>query len=143
MIEITGELFDAKTTYIAITTNGTIKRNGECVMGRGCALEAKVRYPQLPKILGDSLKSNGNHVIGLLYVPNNQQIVAFPVKHNWWEQADIALIERSCKELLVHVDQHETCALPRAGCGNGKLSWQVVKPIMARYLDDRFMVYHK
>jgi hypothetical protein len=44
MKEITGELWDyyKKPNYnICLTVNGTIKANGEAVMGRGCALEAQ------------------------------------------------------------------------------------------------------
>lgn len=47
---------------ICITTNGFIRHNGECVMGRGCAAEAKRRFPALPAELGAVLREAGNHV---------------------------------------------------------------------------------
>ena len=34
----------------------------------------------------------------------------------------------------------ETVVLPRLGCGLGQLRWDDVKPILERYLDDRFIV---
>ncbi len=40
---------DADNVLLCITTNGYVKNNGECVMGRGCALEAKTRWPDLPE----------------------------------------------------------------------------------------------
>ena len=37
MKEIRGDLFTQEADTICITTNGFVKANGECVMGRGCA----------------------------------------------------------------------------------------------------------
>ena len=45
---------------VCVTTNGIIKSNGELVMGAGCALEFKNRFPKIPKILGDKIKKSGN-----------------------------------------------------------------------------------
>jgi hypothetical protein len=33
---------------IVITTNGFVKRDGTCVMGRGCAKQATIKLPGLP-----------------------------------------------------------------------------------------------
>ena len=76
--------FDAK----AITTNGFIKSNGEAVMGRGCALQAKRAWPELPRIIGQLNKKYGNKVFRLgSYGGYNEHrnrisydLVSFPVK---------------------------------------------------------------
>jgi hypothetical protein len=47
---------------IAITTNGFVKRDRTCVMGRGCAREAAVRFPELPHKLASRISAEGNHV---------------------------------------------------------------------------------
>lgn len=117
--------------WICITTNGFVKKNGECVMGRGCAKEAAERYPELPKLLGQQIKKLGNQ---LILFPE-MRIITFPVKHNWWEEADPDLIRSSCKELVQLViagwSDYERVYLPRPGVGNGKLDWDtVVKPIL-------------
>jgi hypothetical protein len=137
---------------ICITTNGFVKKNGEAVMGAGIAKEAKGFYPELPKLLGSAIKEGGNHVAvfwgldrkmnyldGLLI---ERDIISFPVKHNWWEQADTSLIRRSCEELIYWMDEGhiESALLPRPGCGNGKLDWSDVKREIEPILDDRISV---
>jgi len=136
MQEITGELFD-QPGVLCITTNGFIKKDGSCVMGRGCARQAKELYSGIEYELGRLIRENGNHVQVI-----QDGIVAFPVKHNWWEEADLELIEQSCEELVDLADTHgwDRVTLPRPGCGNGKLDWDVVKLIVSEYLDDRFYV---
>jgi len=141
MIEIHGNLWDTfdHDHVTCITTNGTVKRDGQGVMGRGCALEGAKKFPELPRRLGSHLKIYGNHVGNLLDKPN-PILLAFPVKHNWWEKADMALIERSCQELLTHMQYltHKICVLPRPGCGNGHLSWSQVGPFLHSLLEPSY-----
>lgn len=151
MKERTGNIWDYydKGHWIVITTNGTVKKNGEAVMGRGVALEVKQRFPWLPYALGEKLNKNGNKC----YWFNEIRIISFPVKHNWWERADVMLIENSLKDLVRIIDlqyphlknsdyKKEIC-LVRPGCGNGQLNWKDVKPILEKYLDDRFIVVNR
>ena len=51
MKEVFGDLWEFDG-IIAITTNGFVKRDRTCVMGRGCARQAAVRFPELPRKLG-------------------------------------------------------------------------------------------
>ncbi len=148
MKEITGDIWDyhGKGYWIVITTNGTLNTKGEAVMGKGIALQAKQRYPELPSELGKQIKgcslpygeyTQGNNLkVFYLY-----KITTFPTKHNWWEKADLVLIEESCRQLqsACHGNQ-DTKYLVRPGCGVGQLNWKDVKPILEKYLDDRFIV---
>ena len=54
MQEIIGEMWDFwnQGHWICILTSGHIKRNQEATMGGGCALEAKIKFPALPRQLG-------------------------------------------------------------------------------------------
>lgn len=121
-----------------ITTNGTINRFGHAVMGRGCALEANKRYKRLSKFLADRIERFGNRV-HLFADIDSTDLVTFPVKHNWWETADLELIERSAVQLDILVNEYNytRIALPMPGCGNGNLSWEEVLPVIG-WLDDRF-----
>jgi len=133
MIEVTGDLWDyhQKHGFICcITTNGFLKRNGEAVMGAGCAKEAVKIHPRLPWILGSHILNNGNTVGWLL--PTNSildSLIAFPVKHKWWQKADIFLIKQSSRQLanIAKNNLALTFLLPRPGCGNGGLRWKDVK----------------
>lgn len=138
---------------LCITTNGFIKANGDGVMGRGIAKQAKARVPGIDRLLGQHLRENGNHVGMLTSVrwssalPGDPtsgiyNLYAFPVKHVWDQPADMNLIERSCRELMEIVDElHLDCViLPRPGCGNGGLKWEDVKPVIEPLLDDRITI---
>lgn len=139
MKEIKGELwdyYDKPDHVICITTNGIVKNNGECVMGRGCALEATRKVPGIAKVLGQHIKSHGNVPVFLV-----RNILSFPVKHHWRDEADISLIERSANWLEAFADYHPmtTFILPRPGCGNGRLTWEQVKPVI-EFLPDNVWV---
>src|SRR5260221_6014769 len=95
MREIIGNLWDhwkLENTYICITTNGTLKKNGEAVMGRGCALEAKKKIPGIAGLLGAHIAARGV-TAGYLHV---LPLIVFPVKYRWFEKANLDLIAASC-----------------------------------------------
>lgn len=140
MREIVGDLWDfyGKSGFIVcITTNGFVKKNGEAVMGRGCAKEAKLRFPGIARLLGESIKKGGNHI-----TPLRVGLLSFPVKKGWWEDADLELIKRSAYELknLAVVDSITRFILPRPGCGNGNLKWEEVKPLLVDLPDNVWVI---
>ena len=77
MKELFGNLceFDG---IIVITTNGFVKRDGTCV----------IKFSGLPHKLGTRISAEGNRVF---YFPEHR-LITFPVKHTWWEAADLGLI---------------------------------------------------
>lgn len=154
MIEQIGNLWDfhEQGKWICVTTNGTITKKGLAVMGRGCALEAKTRYPELAVKLGADRNTYDRNKVRVF---EEYKIIILPVKHNWWEKSDLILIEAGLKD-LVSIDAYfsdyiinnnlfpREIYLPRAGCGNGKLDWESqVKPLYVKYLSDRYVVLTK
>lgn len=138
MIEIKGNLWEYfGRAVIAITTNGMVTKSGKAVLGNGCARQAGERLPDFAAKLGRLLTERGNHVQDL-----GNGIVNFPVEHSPYENPDLRLIERSTKELVELADTRgwEMVVVPRPGCGGGGLSWKEVKPLLEKYLDDRFLV---
>lgn len=142
MKEVKGNLWTYPADIRVITTNGTVKKDGTCVMGRGCAAEAKALHPSIPRVLGEGLSTIGNHVQHLYGGELGKIILSFPVKHQWFQTADLDLIRQSATELVVwaNATNVKTIVLPRPGCGNGHLRWEDVKPILEEILDDRFHV---
>jgi hypothetical protein len=75
MIEVTGNIWDYPgTAIIAITTSGSLTRDGRAVLGRGCARQVAERFPSLALQLGKVIWELGNHVH---YVGNG--LVSFSV----------------------------------------------------------------
>lgn len=134
MTEAFGNLWDYPADWRVITTNGTVKQNGEAVMGRGCAAEAKAKFPGIAKALGTHLASVGN----IMCVATELKLLTFPVKHHWFQDADPRLIEESAADLarFARAIAPATIVLPRPGCGNGRLSWAMVKPLLADLPDN-------
>ena len=139
MREAAGDLWDFQDddpeSWVAITTNGHIRKDGTLTMGAGCALEAQKRFPQLPRLWGEMVSRAGNVVSPW----PSFRLFTYPVKHNWWEYATLELIERSAHQLMENIDL-VGCSkvfLPRPGCGNGGLSWSDVRPVISAVFDDR------
>lgn len=151
MIEQRGNIWDlyqqdsSKDKWLIITTNGFIKNNGKAVMGAGIAKQAKERFFDLDTTLGKLIRFNGfNTVFPLPNVTdinnNNYNLICFPVKYNYWEKASLKLIEESLILLynFIRYFYEQNNILPtiysvKPGCGNGKLEWNQVKPIMEKY----------
>ena len=119
--------------WVVVSTNGFVKSNGACVMGRGIALEAARKFPTLPFELGKKLRDEGNHV----FMWHEYGLVTFPVKHAWWEVADLVLLRRSALELAaMFKGRTDIVCMPKVGCANGKLEWAVVKPVLESAFKD-------
>jgi hypothetical protein len=151
MIEKKGNIWLSGADAICVTTNGNVKANGEAVMGRGIALEAAKYLPQLPKFLGDCIKKSGNHVY-LFEIKQeaithwNPDLITFPTKNHWMDEADRILILQSALELVTLSLEHtewKRIAIPRPGCGNGRLNWELdVKPTLDLiFLEDKFEIW--
>jgi O-acetyl-ADP-ribose deacetylase (regulator of RNase III) len=144
MFEVHGNLFAFKADAIVVTTNGDVNKKGLAVMGRGVAWEAKQHYPGIDRVLGTLLKTEGSHVHIVWPESANGScaVVSFPVKYHWFDEANPQLIDLSCGQLVALTEEKgwSTVALPRPGCGNGKLRWETIRPILVAWLDSRFTI---
>lgn len=130
---------------ICVTTNGTLTKDGRGVMGRGVALQARQRFKHADYSLGHFIKTHGNCVgvfIEEMSLLSEKAIVAFPVKHEWFERADLELIKTSARQLVALADERgwRRVVLPRPGCGNGQRTWAEVEPLLKKVLNERFLV---
>src|SRR5579859_3374818 len=97
--------FHGPGSWIGVTTNHSVKKDGCNVMGKGIAREAADRYPQLPFLLGTLIKKQGrqrNNSEGKasVFVFASWNLFTFNVKNTWQEPAELELIEHSCQELV-------------------------------------------
>lgn len=156
MIEKQGNIWFSGADAICITTNGIVKKTGEAVMGKGIAAEAAQLYPFLPGLLGNNLTLTGNHCYDFYMTPRLGQtswippnvIITFPTKNDWKDNSDKMLILQSSIELFKLTQEHtewKRVAIPRPGCGLGKLNWEEdVKPILNHiFLEDKFEIWFR
>jgi hypothetical protein len=151
MLEIKGNLwkFHEQGFPVVITTNCEVNGKDEAIMGKGVALEAKHRFPDLPRMLGTHIQKFYSDVKYFL----DFNLFAFPTKYNWREKANYDLISESAVGLAGAVnhllaqdnfdDKFKKIYMVPPGCGYGHLDWKVVKYILAHYLNDRFIVVTK
>lgn len=158
-----GNMLEMDCDALVVTTNGFVKANGEAVMGRGIAKQIADLMPEIPKKLGGMLHLFGNNVSVL--TNNPMPIVNFPVKPDYVRnngtnvvshcktqigeltagflaKADIQLIEKSLIQLVKLANRKpewKVILIPRVGCGAGELDYKDIKPLMEKYLDDRFI----
>jgi len=70
----------------------------------------------------------------LLY--GTKLVINFPTKTHWRKPSDYDYIDAGLIALTKAIRQYAitSIALPPLGCGNGKLDWQIVKPMMEKHL---------
>lgn len=138
MLEEFGDFWTIPADYRCITTNAILRKNGNAILGKGIALQARRRYPDLEITLGKLIRIYGNHVFNL-----GNGLISFPTKWHWREDSDIELIKRSAQEIvfLLKDDPAKRVLLIRPGCNNGNLHWSGVKPFIQNILsDDKFII---
>ncbi|MCI0446615.1 hypothetical protein L0152_25850 [bacterium] len=130
---IYSNLWDSDCDIKAVTTNSFVRRDGSLVMGRGAALQAAQGFPELPYVAGQKVLWRSGHLsrYGWLYLPE-LNIGLFQVKRHWKDNAELRLIKRATEDLCEFMQRHSdiSVALNFPGIGNGRLSFDLVKPIV-------------
>lgn len=107
------------------------------VMGKGVALSFKQRYPEMfetyAKQCRDGLWKPG--FVSLYTLENGQYALLAATKNHWRNDSQIEWIQSCAEKMFIRLEQIEKpliIAVPPLGCGNGKLLWQDVKPILEK-----------
>lgn len=130
---VKGDIFSSPAQVLVNTVN-TVG-----VMGKGVAHEYKSRYPLMfdvyHKACSDGTIQVGNLMLCRLY---RKWILLFPTKVHWKNPSKIEYIESGLVKFAQIWDKMgiDSIAFPKLGCGNGKLDWDEVKPVMEEYLRD-------
>ena len=113
------------------------------VMGKGVALQFKKAFPENFKKYEQAVK-NKEVQIGKVFVTetgkftNPKYIINFPTKKHWRYPSKIEWVKEGLNDLrnfILH-NKIKSIAIPPLGCGNGKLKWSDVKPLIIDSLSD-------
>jgi len=138
MIEHRGDMWSAWPTagLFLVTTNSYLNKQGELVMGRGMALQARHRFGGLAQAFGQAIAVRCGHLgeHGLLISERwpEARVGAFQVKRHWVSRASLSLIRKGTQMLQAWAEEHPEVEihLSMPGVGNGRRSLQEVLPIM-------------
>lgn len=129
---LTGDLFASHAQALVNPVN--------CagVMGKGVALEFKMRFPAMFHDYAQRCKRRSVR-LGEPYAYRDGSgvlIVNFPTKGHWRSPSRLDDIGRGLDYLVDHVGDWDiqSLALPALGCGNGGLAWADVGPLIDRKL---------
>jgi O-acetyl-ADP-ribose deacetylase (regulator of RNase III) len=130
-----GNLLEANVEALVNTVNC------EGVMGRGIALQFKQAYPKNFVEYHRACKS-GEVKLGQVQVLSTgslqfpRLIINFPTKGHWRSRSKIEDIDKALDDLVRVIDELDikSIAIPPLGCGNGGLSWGLVRPMIEKKL---------
>jgi O-acetyl-ADP-ribose deacetylase (regulator of RNase III) len=120
------------------------------VMGKGVALQFKLRYPRM---FTDYLLAcrRGDAQPGRLHVwtdpTTNLMVINLPTKRHWRDPSPLADINAGLDALRTFADTlppGTRITLPPPGCGLGGLRWSQVGPLVAHHLSEstaHFLVF--
>lgn len=130
---VKGDLFASPAKILVNTVNVV------GVMGKGIALEFKKRYPDM-FMAYKALCEEEKLKIGSLFLwkKSEKWVMLFPTKQNWRQPSKIEYIEQGLIKFAANWDKlgADSIAFPRLGCGNGNLDWEIVRPLMEKYLNN-------
>mgnify|MGYP006427486313 CR=1 FL=1 len=126
------------------------------VMGKGIALQFKLKYPEnfraYAKICKKGALEPGRVFVfdrGSLFDADRvpQHIINFPTKTHWSKPSKLEYIEEGMQALAREVKERgiASVAIPPLGCGNGGLEWSRVEAIIHQHMgalsDTRVVLY--
>ncbi len=104
--------------------------------------QVNIRSPQKCNIVSLPTKPGTQHTFISEYQVMNRykDNVRYPMQ-GWMYKSSLSLITKSARELVNLTDKHKwtRVLLPRPGCSNGGLQWNIVKEQIS-FLDNRFII---
>ena len=126
-----GDILNSGTEALVNTVNT------EGIMGKGIALEFKEAFPKNYELYRQACE-DGKVKIGKMLVyetrtfTNPHYIINFPTKKHWRNPSKLEYIRKGLVDLERIINKYgiKSIAIPPLGCGNGKLNWHDVKPLI-------------
>lgn len=142
---VVGDLWEAPKVFhsenesnlILVTANSTLNKQGELVMGRGAAKEARDKFPGFAKLMGEIIAWNGYegglYGISIAFGRWRHQgatLGTFQVKRHYKDRASLRIIQESARRLHENTRSFKHIFLNFPGIGNGRLAYERVLPIL-------------
>lgn len=129
-------IWESSADLVVVTTNSSINKYGELIMGRGAAKEAKDRFPLLPKVAGEvvrNLKRMSMNDYGFVFFNCFRLPAIFQVKHSFYDKAKLGLIKISTKMLndFALKNREKSISMNFPGIGYGGLGKEEILPIIS------------
>lgn len=124
-------------TTVVYAINGSLKKDGSNVMGKGLGKTIAISMPNLPDILGKLISTRGLKCYSLFSW--KLKLIAFPTKRNYWEDESIDLIKESIAQMLELITEEETVVMEFPYYGNDETIIAQIKELL-NDLDDRFTI---
>lgn len=111
------------------------------IMGKGIALGFKNTFPIVEHEYQKAVKEGEIKIGKVQVVKTNlispEFIINFPTKKHWRNPSKIDYIDIGLQDLVKVINHYkiESISIPPLGCGNGKLPWKQVKPLLESYLE--------
>ena len=126
-----GNLFDTQVDVLVNTVNEV------GVMGKGIALQFREAFPESSREYIEAAKQGKVHVGHVFITPSHtltgpKWIIHFPTKRHWRQPARLEWIKNGLDDLARALQEIGACsvAIPPLGCGQGRLDWNDIRPLI-------------
>lgn len=112
------------------------------IMGKGIALGFKKSFPivfeEYKKSVDEKTIEIGKVQLVKTGTIKPSYVINFPTKQHWRQPSKMEYIQKGMIALIDTIKKNhiKSISIPPLGCGNGKLNWNEVKPLMMNYLHE-------
>jgi len=128
-----GNILESQTEALVNTVN-TVG-----VMGKGIALSFKMTFPIVNEEYLKAIKQGLIQIGTVQVIKMNtlvpKYIINFPTKKDWRYPSKVEYIEKGLDDLVAKICEYDikSISVPPLGCGNGKLKWEIIRPLMVNH----------
>jgi len=105
-------------------------------MGTGLAKQINERWPDSYSRFKKARRSNSFRPGEVIIDWENSPAIAYLATQENLQNAETPYVNRSLRQLRMQLEKEgtETCAIPKIGCGYGKLEWDTIKCLIEEKL---------
>lgn len=109
-------------------------------MGKGLALQFKNRWPELDQAHKKACHEDVFYKPGfaVVDVEGGKKVVFIATKRHWRNPSQLHWVDHGLMSLAEHYPDYgiQSLAIPALGCGEGRLHWQEVRPLIVEHFGE-------